>query len=69
MLTVATTPEGAAVGIDGKPAGMSPVTIEVRPGSHTLSLRREGCADEVRPAEAHVGRALVSSLDLRPVGK
>jgi hypothetical protein len=65
MVTVTTTPAGAAVTLDGKPtAEPTPVSIEVRPGPHTISVRRDGYATEVRPLEARFGRAVIVSLDL-----
>jgi hypothetical protein len=69
MLTVLTTPEGATVTIDGKASGTTPGSFEVRAGPHTLSVQREGYADEGRSLEARYGRALVVSLDLRPAAK
>lgn len=65
VLTVTTVPSGAAVTVDGKPApGPTPVSLEVRPGAHTLSVHHEGYVNETRPLQARFGRAVIVSLDL-----
>jgi hypothetical protein len=69
LLVVATEPEGATVTIDGKTSGTTPASLEIRPGSHTLSVHRDGFADEARTLDARFGRAMFVSLDLRPAGK
>jgi tetratricopeptide (TPR) repeat protein len=45
QLTVLTTPSGATVAIDGTPLGVSPLTVELRPGSHSALVSRRGFAD------------------------
>jgi tetratricopeptide (TPR) repeat protein len=45
QLTVLTTPAGATVAIDGTPLGVSPLTVELRPGTHTAQVSRRGFAD------------------------
>lgn len=35
-------PEGATVLIDGKPAGRTPLTLQIEPGAHTVRLVKEG---------------------------
>jgi PEGA domain-containing protein len=70
VLTVTTSPAGALVTVDGKPAaGPTPLSIEIAPGSHTVSVRYGGYAPETRPLEAHFGRAVIISLDLARTGK
>lgn len=65
VLTVTTVPSGASVTVDGHPASSAtPVTLEVRPGAHTLSIRHDGYVTETRPLEARYGRAVIVSLDL-----
>ena len=65
LLTVTTVPSGAMVTVDGRSApAPTPVTVEVRPGAHTLSIRHEGYADELRPLEARFGHAILVSVDL-----
>jgi hypothetical protein len=41
-LVVQTTPSGAAVEIDGQARGVTPLTIDLSPGRHTLKLANEG---------------------------
>lgn len=70
LVTITTTPPGAAVTIDGKPVGdRTPLTVELSPGAHTLALRHDGYAAESRPLEARFGRAVIVSLDLATQGK
>jgi hypothetical protein len=65
LLTVTTVPAGAVVIVDGKTApAPSPVTFEIRPGAHTLSVHHDGFVNETRPLEARFGRAVIVSLDL-----
>jgi len=45
QLTVLSTPEGAAVLIDQQPAGVAPLTTELAPGVHHLTLRAAGYRD------------------------
>jgi hypothetical protein len=65
VLTVITEPSGAVVTVDGKQtAGPTPVTIEVRPGPHSIAVHHDGYATETRPLEARYGRAVIVSLVL-----
>jgi hypothetical protein len=69
MLTVTTTPSGAVVTLDGRQTvGPTPVSLEIRPGAHTLVVRRDGFAIERRPLEARFGRAVIVSLELARAG-
>ena len=45
QLTISTSPPGATVAIDGTPLGVSPLTVELRPGSHSTLLSRRGFSD------------------------
>ena len=45
QLTVLTSPPGATVLIDGNPLGVSPLTLELRPGDHSVLLSRRGFSD------------------------
>ncbi len=70
LLTVTTTPSGAAVTVDGKPIGEpTPVSVEVAAGSHSLTVRRDGYSTETRPLEARFGRAVIVSLELAREGR
>jgi formylglycine-generating enzyme required for sulfatase activity len=46
-VTVATEPAGAAVTVDGKPAGTTPAKLELDAGSHRLVLQHAGFKDWV----------------------
>jgi hypothetical protein len=41
-LVVQTNPSGAAVEVDGQPRGVTPLTLELSPGRHTVKLANEG---------------------------
>jgi len=41
-LIVQTNPSGASVDVDGQPRGMTPLTLSLSPGRHTLKLANEG---------------------------
>jgi len=45
QLTLLTSPAGATVTIDGTPLGVSPLTVELRPGSHSALVSRRGFSD------------------------
>jgi len=45
QLTVLTSPPGATVAIDGIPLGVSPLTVELRPGNHDALVSRRGFSD------------------------
>ncbi len=65
ILTVTTVPPGALVVLDGRQnVGSTPVTVDVGPGSHIMTIRHDGFAPETRPFEARYGRAIIVSLDL-----
>src|SRR5205823_11519429 len=38
-LTIVTHPDGASVMVDGQSRGMTPLTLSVSPGPHTVSIR------------------------------
>jgi hypothetical protein len=63
-LHVITRPPGAAVTIDGKPAGQSPLTIALAAGPHQIEATKE----RYRAAHAHVEAPGELSIDLhRPL--
>jgi tetratricopeptide (TPR) repeat protein len=45
QLTILTSPPGATVAIDGRPVGVSPLTVELRPGNHDTLLTLRGFSD------------------------
>jgi PEGA domain len=64
-LTVTTTPPGASVSVDGKPApGSTPLSVDVRAGSHTIAVQRAGYSPREQAVEARFGRAVIVTLDL-----
>jgi hypothetical protein len=70
MLTVTTTPSGASVSVDGKAvAGSTPLSVELRAGSHTLVARRDGYSPVTRSIDARFGRAVIMTLDLERAAK
>jgi hypothetical protein len=70
IVTVVTDPPGAAVAVDGKPAaGATPLSVEVRAGSHAVAVRRAGYAPETRDVQARLGRAVIVTLDLARADK
>ncbi|HVW25323.1 MAG TPA: PEGA domain-containing protein [Polyangiaceae bacterium] len=42
QVTVRSVPRGATVAIDGEPAGVTPLTTDLPPGTHHLTLTHEG---------------------------
>lgn len=65
VLTVITVPAGAVVTVDGKQtAGPTPVSLEIRPGPHTIAVHHDGYTTQTRPLESRFGRAVIVSLDL-----
>jgi hypothetical protein len=69
-LTVTTTPAGAAVSIDGKPApGQTPLSTDLRAGSHSIGLQRSGYLPQTQAVEARFGRAVIVTLDLERAAK
>jgi len=70
VLTVASNPTGATVTVDGRPAlGSTPVSVDVRPGAHTLVVRRPGYSDRTLSIAARFGRAVIVTLDLEATRK
>lgn len=46
QFTVLTTPVGATLSVDGQPAGLTPVTLEMAPGRHRVALHLDGYLDQ-----------------------
>jgi hypothetical protein len=64
-LTVTTTPPGASVSVDGKAlSGSTPLSAELRAGSHSIAVQRVGYLSVAQTVEAHFGRAIIVTLDL-----
>jgi hypothetical protein len=64
VITVATTPTGAYVAVDGQGAGVTPVSFEAAAGPHTLLIRRDGFQPQTQKIEARFGRAVILEIDL-----
>jgi hypothetical protein len=68
---VETTPPGADVLVDGVARGQSPVTLELRPGEHTIEVQRPGVSQQVA-VNVTAGVEITERIDLskiKPVGK
>jgi hypothetical protein len=64
-LTVATSPGGATIFIDGVQRGISPATITgLSPGRHTLLLKLDGYEDLSAPVTVSAGQTSTYTLDL-----
>jgi hypothetical protein len=69
-LTVTTTPPGASISVDGKPSpGSTPLSTDVRAGSHTIAVQRAGYEAATQTIEARFGRAVIVTLDLERAAK
>jgi hypothetical protein len=65
MLTITTTPPGAAVIVDGRQTlGPTPFSAELSAGSHMISVRMGGFLEEKRSLDARFGRAVIVAVDL-----
>jgi hypothetical protein len=69
-LTVTTTPPGASISVDGKPSpGSTPLSTDVRAGTHTIAVQRAGYLAATQTIEARFGRAVIVTLDLERAAK
>jgi hypothetical protein len=67
-LSVATSPAGATIFIDGTQRGVSPATIPgLSAGSHTLLLKLNGYQDFSAPVTVTAGQTQTSTISLSPV--
>jgi len=67
QLTVLTTPPGATVAIDGTPLGVSPLTVELRPGTHSAQVSRRGFSDVSGNFELPQTTPLDLKVTLQPI--
>jgi serine/threonine protein kinase len=69
-LSVASTPAGAVILIDGKDTGkLTPSQLSLdKPGAHTIVVRRSGYLDESGSINAEVGQTSNLNLTLKPLG-
>ena len=67
-LALASSPAGATVLIDGRPAGTTPVSTRVEAGSRTVELRLDGFKEWRRPVAAEAGAAVdLGTVTLQPL--
>lgn len=66
LLTVASSPTGAGVSIDGKPAenAKTPLTVSVPPGPHTVAVALPKYVIQTKQIEARYGRAIILDVPL-----
>ena len=67
ILVVETTPAGAAVLIDDRPRGVTPLTLELAPGSHVLRVVGDG-EPRVIPLTITAGGTITQAIDLPKAG-
>jgi hypothetical protein len=64
-LTVASTPSGSTVYLDGRHwAGVTPASMDVAPGSHTVTIEHAGFEPTEKSVEAKYGRAIIVDVSL-----
>ncbi len=64
ILIAVTAPAGAAITVDGQPVGVTPVSLEVAAGSHTVIFKRDGYAAKTTRVDAHFGRGVILEVEL-----
>jgi hypothetical protein len=69
QLTVLTSPPGATVTIDGTPLGVSPLTVELRPGRHETLLSLRGFSDFTESFELPRATPIDLNVSLTPAPK
>jgi hypothetical protein len=68
QLKLTSTPAGARVVIDGKPAGVTPYDQEVAPGPHELTIELDGRESETRFVTAKASEPVVLEVPLTAAG-
>jgi hypothetical protein len=63
-LVVSTTPAGVAVIVDGHARGVTPLTLELAPGSHELKLAPEGAEARIIPFTVTPGSTVAQTIEL-----
>ncbi|HEX4341076.1 MAG TPA: PEGA domain-containing protein [Polyangiaceae bacterium] len=76
QITVRSVPRGATVAIDGEPAGVTPLTTDIPPGSHRLTVSYEGYdksertltlpPDEAQDVDVRLSRTAASTAVATP---
>ena len=67
MLVVTTTPAGATVFVDGDRRGVTPLELELPPGSHEVRVAKDGFAPREREVELVKGVDASMTVELVPV--
>jgi tetratricopeptide (TPR) repeat protein len=66
QLTVLSTPPGATVAIDGLALGVTPLTVELKPGAHHALVTLRGFADAARDFTLSAPAPMDLSIGLEP---
>jgi hypothetical protein len=66
-VSIATNPPGAAVMVDGKPAGRSPFAPRLEPGEHTLTFTLDGYRMQETSIQVAADRACCGAVTLLPI--
>ena len=63
VVSVDSNPSGAEVFVDGQSRGMTPITLSLSPGPHSLELRRRGASREIS-LDVKAGEQASQQIDL-----
>jgi len=66
QVTVLSTPSGATVAIDGRPVGVTPLTLEMKPGPHHAFVTLRGFLDLERDFSLSAPAPMDLSVELQP---
>jgi hypothetical protein len=64
-LTIGTTPVGVEVTIDGQARGLTPLTVQLDPGTHSVTLRR-GTDERLIPVQLASGADVTQHYEFAP---
>jgi PEGA domain/Tetratricopeptide repeat len=67
-VTIASSPTGAFVAVDGKRVGKTPTSVDVPAGEHTVAVQREGYPPHLERVVARYGRAIIVDARLEGGG-
>ena len=65
-LTIVTHPDSASVIVDGQSRGMTPLTLSITPGPHTVTIR-SGVSERVLPMTVAAGADIVRDIEMMNV--
>jgi hypothetical protein len=66
QVTVLTEPSGARVSVDERYLGISPITMELKPGNHVIGLTREGFEAVQKSILLSAEKSMELSVSLQP---